>query len=98
LAWRRSESSLLSLADYLLVRDYRIEGRGAAARIVPIHQEMDNLDFSANAKAADQMRQLEKRYLTARENAVSRVRINLSLAIRNAFDRLQDDRASKAAA
>lgn len=78
--------------------DYRIEGRGGAARIVPIHQEVDSLYFSANATAADQMRQLEKQYLTARENAVSRVRINLSLAIRNAFDRLQDDRASKAAA
>lgn len=78
--------------------DYRIEGRGAAARIVPIHQEVESLDFSVNAKAADQMRQLEQQYLKARENAVSRVRINLSLAIRNAFDWLQDDRASKAAA
>jgi len=40
---------------------------------------------------------LEQQYLDARENAVSRVRINLTLAIRNAFDRLQDDRANKAA-
>jgi hypothetical protein len=78
--------------------DYRIDGRGTATRIIPIHQEVDSLDFSVNARAANRMRELEQQYLDARENAVSRVRINLSLAIRNAFDRLQDDRANKAAA
>ena len=77
--------------------DYRIRGRGAAARIVAIHEEVDSLDFSVNPKAANQMRRLERDYLDARQNAVSRVRINLSLAIRNAFDRLQDNRARVAA-
>lgn len=77
--------------------DYRICGRGAAARIVAIHEEVDSFDFSVNPKAANQMRRLERDYLDARQNAVSRVRINLSLGIRNAFDRLQDNRARVAA-
>jgi hypothetical protein len=44
------------------------------------------------------MRQLEQEYIDGHGNAVTVVRINLSLAIRNAFDRLQDDREGKAAA
>jgi hypothetical protein len=40
------------------------------------------------------LRRLERDYLDGRDNAVTRLRINLSLAIRNAFDRLQDQRAS----
>jgi len=35
-----------------------------------------------NTKAAIECAKLEQQYLDARENAVSRVRINLSLAIR----------------
>ncbi|MFT4276633.1 MAG: hypothetical protein QM576_09775 [Rhodopseudomonas sp.] len=77
--------------------DCRIVGGGAEARVIPVHEELDSLDFSVNPKAAEQLRKLERDYLNARENAVSRVRINLSLAIRNAFDRLQDDRGKKAA-
>jgi hypothetical protein len=77
--------------------DYRIIGRGSAARVVPVHGELDSLDFSIDPEAAEQLRRLERDYFNARENAVSRVRINLSLAIRNAFDRLQDNREGKAA-
>lgn len=78
--------------------DYRIVGRGASAQIVPIHQEVDSLDFQINPKSAEKMRRLEQEYLSGRTDAVTLVRVNLSLAIRNAFDRVQDDRESKAAA
>lgn len=76
--------------------DYRIIGRGTSARIVAVHEEIDSLDFQIDPKSTEKMRQLEHEYLNSRKDAVTVVRINLSLAIRNAFDRLQDDRERKA--
>ncbi len=77
--------------------DYRIIGRGTSARIVPIHEEVDSLDFQIDQKSAGKMRELEIEYLNGRHDAVSTVQINLSLAIRNAFDRLHDAREPQAA-
>lgn len=77
--------------------DYRIVGRGSAARIVPITDEVDSLDFSINPVSAARYRALQEDYLAARENAVTRVRVNVSLAIRNAFDRVRADREKVAA-
>ena len=74
--------------------DFRIVGRGSTAQIVAVHEELNSLDVFSDARAADQLRRLERDYLDGRDNAVTRLRINLSLAIRNAFDRLQDQRAS----
>lgn len=73
--------------------DYRIVGRGSAAQIVPITDEVDSLDFSVDPTSSARFKALEVEYLTAHENAVSRVRINVSLAIRNAFDRIANDRS-----
>jgi hypothetical protein len=78
--------------------DYRIVGRGGSARIVPIHSEVESLDFQIDPKSADKMRQLEQEYLDGHRDAVTRVQINLSLAIRNALDRLQDHRDNRRAA
>lgn len=78
--------------------DYRIVGRGTSARIVPVHEELDSLTFSVDPKAAEQLRCVELEYVSGRKHAVVVARINLSLAIRNAFDRVQDDRESKRAA
>lgn len=72
--------------------DYRIIGRGSSARIVPITDEVDGLDFSIDPASAARYKALQKDYLAARENAVARVRINVSLAIRTAFDRVREDR------
>ena len=72
--------------------DYRITGRGSSAQIVPIVDEVDSLDFSEDPVSAARFRALEADYLTARDNAVTRVRVNVSLAIRNAFDQVADDR------
>ena len=77
--------------------DYRIVGRGSAARIVPITDEVDSMDFTADPASAARYKALQEDYLAARENAVTRVRINVSLAIRNAFGRLCHDRARIAA-
>jgi len=78
--------------------DYRIEGRGSRAQIIPIHEEVEDLDFYNNPKSAEKMRQLEQDYINGRRDATTRVVINLSLAIRNAFDRVHDDREKKIAA
>lgn len=72
--------------------DYRIIGRGSSVQIVPITDEVDSLDFSTAPVSAARYKAIEKDYLAARENAVTRVRINVSLAIRNGFDRVADDR------
>ena len=77
--------------------DYRIVGRGSAARIVPITDEVDTMDFTVDPASAARYRALQEDYLAARENAVTRVRINVSLAIRNAFGRLRQDRTRIAA-
>ncbi|MBP7817080.1 MAG: hypothetical protein KA085_13200 [Phenylobacterium sp.] len=77
--------------------DYRIVGRGSAARIVPITDEVDNLDFSTDPVSAARYKALEVDYLAARDNAVALVRINVSLAIRSAFDRVVQDRDRAAA-
>lgn len=66
--------------------EFRIEGRGSQARILPVHEEVDDCDFHANPVSAAQLRALQTAYADARDNAVTRVRINMSLAIRNAFD------------
>ncbi|HEY5105728.1 MAG TPA: hypothetical protein VII73_03025 [Caulobacteraceae bacterium] len=66
--------------------EFRIEGRGSQARILPVHEEVDDCDFHANPVSAAQLRVLQAAYAIARDNAVTRVRINMSLAIRNAFD------------
>jgi hypothetical protein len=55
------------------------------------------MDFSMNPASAARYKMLQRDYLAARENAVARVRVNVSLAIRNAFDRVRDDRAKIAA-
>lgn len=78
--------------------EYRIVGRGTAARIVRVHEELDSLDFTANPNAREELRRVEREYLDGRKHAVVVARINLSLAIRNAFDRVQDDRQTRKAA
>jgi hypothetical protein len=77
--------------------EYRILGRGSAARIVPITDEVASLDFEMDPASAARFKALEEDYISARENAVTRIRINVSLAIRNAFDRVRDDRLKVAA-
>lgn len=72
--------------------DYRIVWEGTDATVVPIHEEVGDLDFFSNPEAAKKMHYWEQRYLNARDNAVVKVQINLSLAIRNALDCLQDVR------
>jgi hypothetical protein len=72
--------------------DYRITGRGSTAQIVAITDEVDSLDFSISPASAARYKALQEDYLAARENAVTRVRVNVSLAIRNAFDLVADDR------
>ena len=74
--------------------DYRIVGRGSATHVVPIIEEVDSLDFSTDRVSAARYKSLETAYMNGRENAVSLLRVNVSLAIRKAFDRIVADRAS----
>jgi hypothetical protein len=75
--------------------EYRITGRGGDARIAPIHEGLKSFDFSVDRESADALREQEAAYLDAHENAVTRLRINVGLAIRNSLDRLADDRAER---
>jgi len=75
--------------------EYRITGRGGDARIAPIHEGLKSFDFSVDREAADALREQEAAYLHAHENAVTRLRINVGLAIRNSLDRLVEDRAER---
>ncbi len=77
--------------------EFRIEGRGAHVQILAVHEELDDCDFHTNPVSAAQLRALQHAYAAARENAVTRVRINMSLAIRNAFDMAYDLRQPLAA-
>ena len=56
--------------------DYRIVGRGSAASIVPIVDEIDSMDFTADPASAARYKAIQQDYLAARENAVTRVRIS----------------------
>ena len=69
-------------------------GRGSATHVVPIIEEVDSLDFSTDRVSAARYKSLETAYMNGRENAVSLLRVNVSLAIRKAFDRIVADRAS----
>jgi hypothetical protein len=71
---------------------YRLVGRGAAAHIVPIHMEVETMDFGIDSRSREKMCSLEDEYMSGRRHAVTLVNVNLSLAIRNAFDRLEDVR------
>jgi hypothetical protein len=73
--------------------EFRIVGRGNSAQLVPIHAEVETIDFATDPKSRERMIRLEEEYLKARRDAVTLVRVNLSLAIRNAFDRLEAVRA-----
>lgn len=75
--------------------EYRITGRGSEARIAPIHEGLKSFDFSTDHESADALRDQEAAYLRAHQNAVTRLRINVGLAVRNSLDRLADDRAGR---
>ena len=75
--------------------EYRITGRGSEARIAAIHEGLKSFDFSVDRESADALRKQEGAYLHAHQNAVTRLRINVGLAIRNSLDRLADDRAGR---
>jgi len=75
--------------------EYRIEGRGGSARIVAIHEGLKSFDFSVDKESADALRAEEKAYLHALRNSVTRLRVNVALAVRNGLDRLVDERAGR---
>ncbi|NEX91195.1 hypothetical protein [Caulobacter sp. 17J65-9] len=77
--------------------EYRIVGRGADVEVISIVDEVGSLDFEIYPENRAHMRNLTLEYLAARENAVALTRLNVSLAIRNAFGRVLKERAPLAA-
>lgn len=67
--------------------EFRIVGRGSSTFIVPAHEEITDFDFHENPAAAARLKALEQEYISGARDAVVTVRINISLAIRSAFDR-----------
>lgn len=76
--------------------EYRIEGRGSSARVVPITEGIESFDFSTHVDSAELYRDRQNEYLEARKNAVTCLRINVGLGLRNGLDRLADDRLERA--
>jgi DNA-binding transcriptional MerR regulator len=81
--------------DY--VPEYRIVGRGAGVELVSFVDEVGSLDFEEHPENRIHAQDLMHKYLAARENAVALIRLNMSLAIRNAFGRVLKERAPLAA-
>ncbi len=77
--------------------EYRILGRGADVEVISIVDEIGSLDFELHPDNRVRLRNLQLEYLAARENAVALTRVNVSLAIRNAFGRVINERAPLAA-
>jgi len=81
--------------DY--VPEYRILGRGAGVELLSFVDEVGSLDFGEYPENRVRAHELTRKYLAARENAVALTRLNMSLAIRNAFGRVLKQRAPLAA-
>jgi hypothetical protein len=77
---------------------YRILGweKGSEAEARSIDAELKNFDFHRDAEARAQLRCIQEEFVSARRNAMSMLVINISLAIRNALDALQEHRAEAA--
>jgi hypothetical protein len=76
--------------------EYRIVGKGSTARIVGIHEGLGSFDFSTDRESAEAYRSEQNRYLRARENAVTCLRVNVALAVRNGLDRMTKARTADA--
>jgi hypothetical protein len=64
--------------------------RGADARVRTLDEE-GNLNWTDPA-AREKYRKIETEFLEARSNAVTMLRVNVSLAIRNALDAIHEHR------
>jgi hypothetical protein len=73
---------------------YRIVGwgRGIDSVISDVANEVPNYDFQRDKESAAIYKQIETEFLNARQNAVGTIRVNVSLAVRNAFDAVHDHR------
>jgi hypothetical protein len=79
---------------------YRIVGwdRGSDAlgvTVRPMYDEFNEGWHERGTAAADHAKRIEQEFFAARANAVSHLTINISLAIRNAFDALHDYRIDR---
>ncbi|MBI0435426.1 hypothetical protein [Roseomonas sp. KE0001] len=79
---------------YTAYPEYRIIGweRGSDAEVRNISGEVRSLDFHRDRGTSAQMQRIEKEFIAARENAISTLSINVSLAIRNALDAIHEHR------
>lgn len=79
---------------------YRITGmaRSDDAQVHNITDEVGNCDFNANPEGRERLVKIEAEFAAAYRNAVSLVQVNVSLAIRNAFDAVHDFRNATGAA
>ena len=64
--------------------------RGSDAEVIPLGAEVDM--NPADPKWQARVDEIEREFFAARENAIGIVRVNVSLAIRNAFDAIHDHR------
>jgi hypothetical protein len=68
-------------------------GRGSDARIIHVTEKLGAIDDEENHGWRAENERLQAEALVERENAVARTLTNISLAIRNALDRITEHRA-----
>lgn len=100
-AWERQIGTFSpwdGYTDQPVNADYEIMDweRGAIAAVRSFFHDI-NPDFSVDQDARTKAREREIEWFAARKNAVSLVRLNLSLAIRNAFEAIHDHRIATGA-
>jgi len=66
--------------------------RGEVVRISSIADEVPSFDFSEDKRSAAIYKAIETEFVTAHANAVGLLRVNVSLAVRNAFDAVHEYR------
>jgi hypothetical protein len=71
--------------------------RNDSTAVRPIHEEFNQGWYDRGTQAAEQAKAIEEEFFAARNNAVSMIRVNIGLAIRNGFDTLHDYRQSRSA-
>jgi hypothetical protein len=73
---------------------YRLHewARSESAAVRPIHDEFNQGWYDRGTQAAAEAKAIEDEFFAARKNAVSTIRVNIGLAIRNGFDALHDYR------
>ncbi len=94
--WGMSSRSLATGVRQDWESAFRITGWGRGeAIVVSVAEDVSNWDFERHPDAKEELRRIEAEFQRGRKNAIGRLQVNISLAVRNALDAVHDVRAQK---